>query len=141
MKTKDSLRERFKSRCVLKRDELPKTWCPSAVNRLKWIRGLGHEPSEEEEATAAFCPWAIDNQLAGYCWFRYEAQQMSENAVPDNDIAAALNISVDTVKKTTDRAIAKIKDSKEIKEIRDNYGTEAVISQDYSRDDETVYCE
>jgi hypothetical protein len=138
---KPDLKSRFCERCPRKLDALPDGWCPLAVLRLKSLRTLGREATEEEEAGMQGCNWALDHQMSGYCWFKYESQYLSEISTSDADIAAALNISVDTVKKTAEKALQQIKDSKEIKEIRKAYGTEAVVPQNYSMDDETVYCE
>lgn len=135
------LKQRFKSRCPRKLDAITTEWCPLAVLRLKTLRASKKELTEAEEAALPGCPWAIDDQLSGYCWFAYEAHNMPENPPADVDIAAMLHVSTDTVRKTVDRAINKIQTCQAIKEIRESHKDEPVVESDFSLDDETVYCE
>jgi hypothetical protein len=135
------LKERFKSRCPRKLDKPTNEWCPLAVLRLKTLRASKKELTEAEEAVLPGCPWAIDDQLSGYCWFSYEANHMPETPSSDVDIAAMLHVSTDTVKKTAERAINKLQACQAIKEIRESYKDEPVVESSFSLDDETVYCE
>jgi hypothetical protein len=56
------------------------------------------------------CPWAIDHQLAHYCFFQYLTEYTSEKQVSDIELAALLNVSVETIKKIEKSAIAKMRD-------------------------------
>lgn len=112
-----------------------------AVLRLKTVRGSKKELTEEEEAKQFGCPWAIDDQMSGYCWFAYEAFNMSETPVSDVNIAAMLHVSVDTVKKTADKAIQKIQSHESIKEIRQTFKDEPVVDESLSIEDAAIYCE
>lgn len=96
-------------RCPRQLKDVPDTWCELAVLRLKAIRNAGRELSEEEEAILPGCPWAIDHQLAHYCFFHYLANFTSEKSVSDIELAALLNIPVDTVKKIEKSALTKMR--------------------------------
>ena len=135
---KSNLDERFKERCIRKLDELPQGWCPAAVIRLKYLKTLGREPTEDDEKNAPGCPWAVADQISGYCWFVYEAKYLSDQPLSDQDIAANLHISPETVKETVDTAIKKLQNSSEIKEIRNIYGEDCVV-EDSSLDDDSIY--
>ena len=100
------------SRCPRLLEELPDSWCPLAVLRLKAIRNAGRELTEEEEALLPGCPWAVDHQLAHYCFFQYLTQYTSEKSVSDIELAALLNVSVDTVKKIEKTALTKMREHK-----------------------------
>lgn len=138
---KMSVQDRFKCKCPRKLESLPTEWCPLAVLRLKTLRSAKKELSEAEEAKLPGCAWAIDDQMSGYCWFVYEAYNMPENPISDIDIAAMLHVSVDTVKKTADSAMQKIRSIKEIKEIKRLHSEEPVVSDGLSVSDETIYCD
>lgn len=132
---------RFKERCPRQLSSLPRGWCPLAVLRLKAMRSLGRELSEQEEENLPGCKWAIDSQMAGYCWFVHEAACLSEEPASDVEIASRLGISVDTVKKTAQTAMAKLQASDNIKQIRETYGQDSVVSESVDPDFNTVYCE
>jgi hypothetical protein len=134
-------KERFKQKCPRKLDELPKGYCPLAVHRLKWLRSLGREPTEEEELNAPGCNWAINHQMSGYCWFAYEAKFMSETPASDVEIAAALNLSIDTVKQVAESALSKIQNSEFVVEVKKTLEGESVVQESLGVEDEAVYCE
>jgi hypothetical protein len=98
------------ARCPRRLEEMPENWCPLAVLRLKAIRTAGRELTEEEEALLPGCPWAIDHQLAHYCFFEYLAEYTTEKSISDLELAALLNVSVDTVKKIEKAAITKMRE-------------------------------
>jgi len=135
------LEERFTSRCPRKLKSLPDHWCPLAVKRLKWMRSLGREPTIEEEETATPCAWAIQDQMSCYCWFVYEAKFLSESPRNDAEIAALLNLSVDTVKKTAETAIETLQSAKFVVEIKKELNGCQVIEDRLGVEDETIYCE
>lgn len=107
-------------RCPRRLEEMPDNWCPLAVMRLKAIRNAGRELTEEEEALLPGCPWAVDHQLAHYCFFEYLANYTSEKSVSDIELAALLNVSVDTVKKIEKQALVKMREHKSFAELKQN---------------------
>ena len=135
---KSDLDKRFADKCIRQLDQLPQGWCPAAVMRLKYLKSLDREPTEEDEKNAPGCPWAVSEQLSGYCWFAYEAKYLPDQPLSDQDIAANLQISVEAVKETAEKAIKKIQNNSEIKEIRKIYDQDSVI-EDTSRVDESIY--
>ena len=86
------------------------------------------------------CPWAIAHQLSGYCWFKYEAHFMNDSPSSDLDIAALLQISVDTVKKTSEKGISKLQDKTNVSELKELFNGDGVIT-DSSENDDSIYCE
>lgn len=108
--------------------------------RLKAMRNLVKEPTDAEEQVLPGCPWAIANQMAGYCWFVYEAKCLPEAPLTDTDIAANLGLSTETVKKTYTSALTKLQSQDFVKEAREAYGDESVVdSEDHQ--DLSVYCD
>lgn len=115
-------------RCPRKLDEQPTSWCPLAVLRLKSLRNAGKELTEEEENKLPGCPWAVNHQMANYCFFNYMSQFLDDDKLPsDTEIAHLMNISQESVKKIQKAAIEKIRNIKEFKQIKDAYGDEAVV--------------
>ena len=98
-------------RCPRKMENMPDSWCPLAVLRLKAIRNASKELSEEEESLLPGCQFAIDHQLAHYCFFKYLTEYTSEKSISDIELAALLNVSVDTIKKIEKTALMKMKDN------------------------------
>lgn len=101
---------------------MPDSWCPLAVMRLKAIRNAGRELSEEEEALLPGCPWAVDHQLAHYCFFKYLTEFTSEKSVSDIELAALLNVSVDTIKKIEKGAITKMRNHQSFSDLKSDDG-------------------
>jgi len=99
---------------------MPDTWCPLAVLRLKAIRNAGRELTEQEESMLPGCPWAVDHQLAHYCFFKYIAEFAQDKPVSDIELAAFLNISVDTVKKIEKSALAKLREHSFFKDMKES---------------------
>lgn len=97
------------ARCPRNLKDTPDSWCPLAVLRLKAIRNAGKELSEEEEMKLPGCPWAVDHQLANYCFFQYIEEFAGSKSVSDIELAALLNVSVDTIKKTEKSGLNKLK--------------------------------
>ena len=107
-------------RCPRHLEQSPDTWCPLAVLRLKAIRNAGRELTEEEEALLPGCPYAIDHQLAHYCFFEYLQKFTTEKSISDIELAALLNVSVDTVKKIEKTALSKMRDHKSFSDMKSN---------------------
>lgn len=114
------------NRCPRRLEEMPDSWCPLAVLRLKAIRNAGRELTEEEEALLPGCPWAIDHQLAHYCFFSYLTTYTTEKSVSDIELAALLNVSVETVKKIEKSAITKMREHESFSSLKSD--GEPVIS-------------
>lgn len=98
------------NRCPRQLEEVPDTWCPLAVLRLKAVRNAGKELTEEEEALLPGCPWSVDHQLANYCFFKYILEYTGDKAPSDMEIASLLNVSTDTVKKIEKTALGKMRE-------------------------------
>ena len=105
------------SRCPRQLEELPETWCPLSVLRLKAMRTAGRELTEEEESLLPGCPWCVDHQLSNYCFFKYIADFTGQKAPSDMEIASLLNVSVDTVKKIEKTAINKFRNTPEFDDL------------------------
>jgi hypothetical protein len=121
--------KKMDTRCPLKLEEQPARFCPLAVQRLKALRHAGRELTEEEEALLPGCQWAVNHQLANYCFFNYITQYPSDKkAISDMETAHLCNISIETVKQIEKTAIKKLKESEEMKEVSDEYGQDVVIS-------------
>jgi hypothetical protein len=114
----DTPAAKMDKRCPRRLEEVPDSWCPLAVMRLKAIRNAGRELTEEEEALLPGCPWAVDHQLAHYCFFEYLSKFTSDKSISDIELAALLNVSVDTVKKIEKNALQKMRDHSTFSELK-----------------------
>lgn len=118
-------------RCPRKLKNHPKRWCPLAVMRLKALRNSDKELTEEEENNLPGCPWAVNHQLANYCFFKYAAEYLNSESPPsDSEIAHFNNISQETVKKTVKQAIKKGQNLNSIKELMDSSNGDNILSDD-----------
>jgi hypothetical protein len=97
-------------RCPRKLSSMPEKWCELAVLRLKAIRNAGKELTEEEETLLPGCPWAVDHQLAHYCFFQYLAEFSQEKNISDVELAALLNVSIETIKKIEKSGLSKMRE-------------------------------
>lgn len=131
-------KKKFDCRCPLKLDSAPDSWCSLAVQRLKALRNAGKELTEEEESKLPGCVWAIDHQLANYCFFKY-MKEYSDKNLSDMEIASLNNISIDTVKKIEKTALTKVRENAKFKRIKDENEGEAVVSEHHSDDDYKIY--
>ena len=119
-------------RCPKQLEELPDSWCPLAVQRLKALRHADKELTEEEEALLPGCPWAVNHQLANYCFFNMIHNFLPDNTLSDMEIAHFCSISVDVVKKIEKKSISKIRDTSIFKEVMDEYGDDSIMEEDGS---------
>lgn len=119
-------------RCPRLLEAMPDSWCPLAVLRLKAIRQAGRELSEEEETLLPGCPWAIDHQLAHYCFFQYLAHYTSEKSISDIELASLLNVSIDTVKKIEKGALQKMREHSTFSDLKKD--GEPVVSDSTPQD-------
>lgn len=111
-------KSKMDERCPRRLKEMPDSWCPLAVMRLKAIRNAGRELTEEEEALLPGCPWAVDHQLAHYCFFEYLSKYTSEKSISDIELAALLNVSIDTIKKIEKTALVKMREHPTFAELK-----------------------
>lgn len=128
-------KSKMDSRCPRRIDNMPDNWCPLAVLRLKAIRNAGRELNEEEEAKLPGCPWAVDHQLAHYCFFKYLSEFASDKSVSDIELAALLNVSVDTVKKIEKAALTKMREHKSFSSLKKD--GEAIVTE--RNEDHKIY--
>jgi len=119
-------------RCPRALKEMPNTFCPLAVTRLRAIRTAGRELSEEEENALPGCPWAVNSQTANYCFFKYIDELAAEHTLSDVEVAALNCLSVDTVKKVEKEAMAKIKARDEFANLRKNLEGEAIFDEPHA---------
>jgi hypothetical protein len=117
-------------RCIRKLNDVPKEFCPAAIARLRWRESFSYdynrEPTEQDEASAPGCVWAIRSQEDMFCFFK----ALAEPREPYNDaqIAHALGLKETTVKKVREQALAKLTNYKEFREMKTLYGQEAIVT-------------
>lgn len=128
----DTPASKMDKRCPRHLEVMPDSWCPLAVLRLKAIRNAGRELSEDEEALLPGCPWAVDHQLAHYCFFEYLIKYTSEKSVSDIELAALLNVSVDTIKKIEKGALTKMREHRSFSDLKS--GGEPVVPESDPQD-------
>jgi len=114
-------------RCPRQLDKLPCAFCPLAVQRLKALRHSDQELSEEQEALLPGCPWAVNHQLANYCFFGMVGNFLPDRQLSDQEIAHFCNISIDEVKKIEKKSISKIKKSEAFKEVIEEHGGDRIM--------------
>ena len=123
------------SRCPRRLKDFPTNWCPLAVLRLKMLRTVGRELTEEEEYKCTGCNYAINHQLANYCFFNYVANFLNEAVPPSEvEIAHLLNISVDSVKKYQKKALEKLREAPEFKQLSEMYENDHVVDDMSSKE-------
>lgn len=85
--------------------------------RLKAIRNAPHELTEDEESRLPGCPWAINCQVANYCFFQYVEHVLPEKPLADVEVAGLLNLSVETVRRLERSAMAKLRQDPTLQEL------------------------
>ena len=126
-------------RCPRALETLPDEWCPLAVMRLRAIRTAGRELTEEEESKLPGCPWAVNHQLANYCFFKYIKQFSGDKQPSDMEVASLNCISVEAVKKTEKVALAKIREAVQFKELKEALNGESVVTEHDGNDNYKVF--
>ena len=118
-------------RCPRNLEFLPEDWCPLAVLRLKAIKHReGTTLSEEEESQLRGCPWAIQNQMAGYCFFKYMSLYgVDQPNISDQETAHLLGLSIDEVRCAEKTGLAKLKNSSFASELKDLYQDEHIVNE------------
>lgn len=114
-------------RCPRMLAEMPDSFCPLAVMRLRAIRTAGRELTEEEENALPGCPWAVNSQTANYCFFKYIDEFASEQTLSDVEVAALNCLSVETVKKVEKEAMNKIRNREEFANLRKDLDGESIF--------------
>ena len=105
-------------RCPRQLETTPGSFCPLAVQRLKALRHAGRELTEEEEALLPGCPWAVNHQLANYCFFKFIGDfTPDDKPLSEMEIAHFCNLSIETVKKTEKRALQSMREDPVFKEV------------------------
>lgn len=122
------------SRCPRQLAEMPESFCPLAVTRLRAIRTAGRELTEEEENNLPGCPWAVNSQTANYCFFKYIDEFASDQTLSDVEVAALNCLSVETVKKVEKEAMGKIRDREEFANLKKDLDGESMFEQSGSFD-------
>jgi len=113
------------SRCPRKLKHPPQEFCPAAIQRLRWRESLGREPTEQEETSAPGCSWSVRSHDDMFCFFKsisYEKESLT-----DSQIAHMVGVSEITVKKTRERALAKLANLPVFKEMAELYDGEAIV--------------
>jgi hypothetical protein len=126
-------------RCPRALEDLPSEWCPLAVMRLRAIRTAGRELTEEEESKLPGCPWAVNHQLANYCFFKYIKEFSGDKQPSDMEVASLNCMSVDAVKKTEKTALNKIRETEQFKSLKESMEGENVVNEHHSDDDYKIY--
>ena len=127
------------SRCPRSLKKLPGEWCPLAVMRLRAIRTAGRELTEEEESKLPGCPWALNHQLANYCFFNYIKKFSGDKPPSDVEVASLNCMSVDAVKKTEKVALNKIRETAQFKDLKESLDGESVVGDKPSDEDYQIY--
>ena len=116
-------------RCPRRLEEQPTSYCPLAVLRLKALRNAGRELTKDEENKLPGCPWAVNHQMANYCFFNYMSQFIDTDSLPsETEVAHLMNISQESVKKIQKSALEKIRNIREFKELKEAYKDEAIVT-------------
>lgn len=126
-------------RCPRSLENLPESFCPLAVMRLRAIRTAGRELTEEEESKLPGCPWAVNHQMSNYCFFKYIKEFAGDKTPSDIEVASLNCISVDAVKKTEKVALNKIRDTEQFRDLKESMEGENVVTEHYSDDDYKIY--
>ena len=125
-----SNKQKMDKRCPRQLEELPERFCPLAVQRLKALRHADRELSEEEESLLPGCPWAVNHQLANYCFFNLINNYVPEKPLSDMEIAHFCSISTDSVKKIEKESLDKIRNSGSFKEVIDSHEGSIIMEDD-----------
>lgn len=122
-------------RCPRRLTNMPDSFCPLAVQRLRAIRTVGKELTEEEESKLGGCCWAVNSQTANYCFFKYIDEFASNQTLSDVEVAALNCLSVETVKKVEKEAMNKIKNCEEFANLGKQLNGESIFEDSSSDGD------
>jgi len=121
-------------RCPRQLEDMPTSYCPLAVTRLRAIRTAGRELTEEEENALPGCPWAVNSQTANYCFFKYIDEFGGEQTLSDVEVASLNCLSIETVKKIEKEAINKIRAREEFANLKEELNGESAFESHGSFD-------
>lgn len=114
-------------RCPRQLENMPENYCPLAVMRLRAIRTAGRELTEEEENALPGCPWAVNSQMANYCFFKYIDEFAGEQTLSDVEVASLNCLSIDTVKKIEKEALNKIRNDESFANLKKDLDGESAF--------------
>lgn len=116
-------------RCPRSLKKMPGEFCPLAVVRLRAIRTAGTELSEEEESKLPGCPWAVNSQMANYCFFKYLEEFAGDTTLSDVEVASLNCLSIETVKKIEREALAKIRSRPDFQQLKEDLDGERAFEE------------
>lgn len=116
-------------RCPRQLKEMPTSFCPLAVMRLRAIRAAGKELSEDEESKLVGCVWAVNSQTANYCFFKYVDEFSGESTLSDVEVASLNCLSIETAKKVERDALNKIRNREEFQNLRESLNGDSAFEQ------------
>jgi hypothetical protein len=86
------------------------------------------------------CSWAVNHQLANYCFFKYIRDYAGDKAPSDVEIASLNCISVEAVKQTERIALNKIRQAKQFEELENSLDEgESVVSEFFTDEDYKIF--
>ena len=112
-------------RCPRKLKHPPQEFCPAAIQHLRWRESLGREPTEQEEVSAPGCFWSVRSHDDMFCFFKsisYEKESLT-----DSQIAHMVGVSEITIKKTREKALVKLANLPDFKEMKELYAGEPIV--------------
>ena len=122
-------------RCPRKLKTLPCSFCPLAVKRLKSLKYDGNCNDDFDEAQRPGCDYAIDSQMANYCFFKYTAELLpSGKPLSDMMVSHLLGIPLNQIRSIEAEAIRKLAEHPLFKELGASGGVFDTISS-YSNPD------
>ena len=104
-------------RCPLGLKEFPNQICPLAVQRLRALERVEGNTSHLQESKMPGCEWCVNDRESNYCFFRYIHDNQGQDH-PTIEIAEKLLVTQAAVYSGLNRAIAKIKDSNIIADLK-----------------------
>jgi hypothetical protein len=110
--------KKFCDACPRKLSQPPDTPCPMALESIYLLQTSPKTVNEDNLP----CPWYINSAEDGYCFFNY-VKKIDQDPISDKDICRLLLIDQQTLEKTFQSAIQKLKnlkDSTEITELIDS---------------------
>jgi len=131
--------DKLDKRCPRGLEEMPISFCPLAVMRLRAIRTAGRELTEEEESKLPGCCWAVNHQMSNYCFFKYIKEFTGDKLPSDVEIASLNCVSVDTVKKTEKVGLSKIRENDVFKQLKESLDGDPIVEERVTQDDYKIY--
>ena len=124
---KKSTPKEMDDRCLLGLHSMPENICYAAVRRLQAIKTAGKQLTEEEVSVLPGCPWAIQHQRSHYCFFKYLKDYIKENPPSEQEMAHMLHCSIEDVKKAERSAMSKVKSSRFIDSLKNNFDSCEIV--------------